>query len=70
MSEPAEEIETPDGLPFLVYGLLGGNRAKVDAVVAIDEADARAQYHQRYPGWEGTIFKVEQLVLEGSDDDD
>lgn len=57
-----------DGPVFMIYGLLGRNRYQVEPVHATDEAAARAWYHRKYPGWEGTIFKVEELVMEDEPD--
>lgn len=58
-----------EGDAFMIYGLFGRNRYQVEPIVASTEAEARQQYHRKYPGWEGTIFKVEELVLEEADDD-
>lgn len=57
-----------DETVFMVYGLLGRNRARVEPIAAVDETAARAHYHQKYPGWEGTIFKVEELLMEEATD--
>lgn len=44
---------------------IGGR--KPQEVSATDEADAKRKYHERYPGWDGTIWSVTPLA---EDEDD
>lgn len=46
--------------PFAVFGLYR-DRATPQIILAIDKADARRQYHDRYPGWDGTTLMVKSL---------
>jgi len=51
---------TEETKPFAIFGLY---RDKVNPylVDATSVADARRQYHDRFPGMEGTTFKVISL---------
>lgn len=60
----------PEQFPFLVYGLMGRNRGNVEGIYATDEADARRQFHAKYPGWEGTTFRVDRALTELPEDSD
>lgn len=54
--------------PFAVFGLYR-DRISPQVILAIDKADARRQYHDRYPGMEGTTFMVKSPEEMTEDDD-
>lgn len=56
--------------PFAVFGLYQ-DRSVPTIIDAIDHDDARRQYHERLPGWEGTTLYVKDLAdLTGSSFDE
>lgn len=52
---------TDVNIPYAVFGLYRDVHTP-RVFFAADEAGARRQYHDAYPGWEGTTFKVQNLL--------
>lgn len=69
MTETTPEDTDTDLTVFAIFGLYR-DRQLPDMIQATDRADARRQYHDRYPGWLGTTLYVKSLdeLVEVSDD--
>lgn len=64
------DTDTDDDLKhFAVFGLYR-DQAMPAVVKATDVNHARRQYHDKFPGWEGTTFKVIEPDAEQESDDE
>lgn len=62
------QTNTEDTTIFAVFGMYR-DRQVPQMISAIDRADASRQYHDQYPGWEGTVLTIKDLadLIEVSD---
>lgn len=61
--------DTEDLIPFAIFGLYR-DQTNPQIILATDHAHAKRQYHDQYPGLEGTTFHVKTLEeMTGETDD-
>ncbi len=63
------DLTSPNTEGFAVFGLYR-DKSNPQIILATDKADALRQYHDRFPGWDGTTFRVLSVeeMAEGTDD--